>query len=116
MKGEVLSCPSCNNSMVTSQVSTFCPSCKYVERGKSESRCTYCGAGNAAHHSYTCPTNLHPDRREPTPIDNLLAAIDEISFRYQPFRINGWPALAIVEERYLDALEKALFEYRKANK
>ena len=25
--------------------------------------CIYCGAGDDIHHSYTCPTGLHPDRR-----------------------------------------------------
>jgi hypothetical protein len=28
-------------------------------------RCIHCGAGNDAHHSYTCPTNMHSDKREP---------------------------------------------------
>lgn len=27
--------------------------------------CIYCGAGNDAHHSYTCPTEMHPDKRNP---------------------------------------------------
>jgi hypothetical protein len=26
-------------------------------------RCIYCGAGNDAHHSYACPTDMHPDKR-----------------------------------------------------
>jgi len=30
----------------------------------ADGRCIHCGAGNDAHHSYTCPTNLHPDRRD----------------------------------------------------
>jgi hypothetical protein len=30
-----------------------------------DGRCVHCGAGNDAHHSYTCPTNMHPDKREP---------------------------------------------------
>jgi hypothetical protein len=30
-------------------------------------RCIHCGAGNDAHHSYTCPTNMHPDKRESNP-------------------------------------------------
>jgi len=29
----------------------------------SDGRCVHCGAGNDAHHSYTCPTNMHPDKR-----------------------------------------------------
>ena len=29
-----------------------------------DGRCVHCGAGNDAHHSYACPTNLHPDRRD----------------------------------------------------
>jgi hypothetical protein len=29
-----------------------------------DGRCIHCGAGNSAHHSYTCPTGLHPDRRD----------------------------------------------------
>jgi len=24
--------------------------------------CPHCGAGDDNHHSYTCPTNLHPDK------------------------------------------------------
>jgi len=28
-----------------------------------EGRCPHCGAGDDNHHSYTCPTGLHPDRR-----------------------------------------------------
>lgn len=28
-----------------------------------DGRCKYCGAGDSVHHSYTCPTGLHPDRR-----------------------------------------------------
>lgn len=28
-----------------------------------EKRCEHCGAGDDAHHSFTCPTGLHPDRR-----------------------------------------------------
>ena len=84
MKTPVIHCPSCNNSMVTSPVSTFCPSCKYTVQDKAE-----------------------------TPLDNLLTAIDEISFQYQPLRVKDWPALAVIEERYLSALETALSEYRK---
>ena len=30
----------------------------------ADGRCIHCGAGNDAHHSYTCPTNKHPDRLE----------------------------------------------------
>lgn len=83
MKGNVAHCPSCNNSMITSPVSTFCPSCKYTAQDKAE-----------------------------TPLDNLLAAADEISFQYQPFRDDRWPALAVIEEKYITALETALSEYR----
>lgn len=25
--------------------------------------CKHCGAGDEIHHSYSCPTNLHPDKR-----------------------------------------------------
>ena len=27
-------------------------------------RCIHCGAGDSAHHSFSCPTGLHPDRRQ----------------------------------------------------
>ena len=27
-----------------------------------DGRCKFCGAGDDAHHSYTCETGLHPDR------------------------------------------------------
>ena len=27
-----------------------------------DGRCIHCGAGNDAHHSYTCPTNMTPDK------------------------------------------------------
>lgn len=30
-----------------------------------DGRCVHCGAGNDAHHSYSCPTNMHPDKRGP---------------------------------------------------
>lgn len=30
----------------------------------SDGRCAHCGSGDAAHHSFTCPTGLHPDRRK----------------------------------------------------
>lgn len=33
------------------------------KRGKpDDERCEHCGAGDDNHHSFTCPTNLHPDR------------------------------------------------------
>ena len=28
-----------------------------------ERRCIHCGAGDDANHSYTCPTNMHPDKQ-----------------------------------------------------
>lgn len=28
-----------------------------------EKRCIYCGAGDDAHHSFSCETQLHPDKR-----------------------------------------------------
>ena len=28
-----------------------------------DGHCIHCGAGNDAHHSYTCQTRLHPDKR-----------------------------------------------------
>jgi len=40
-----------------------------------DGRCVHCGAGNDAHHSYTCPTNLHPDKRDPV-LDTIRAEID----------------------------------------
>ena len=27
-------------------------------------RCRYCGAGDNYNHSFSCPTGLHPDRRD----------------------------------------------------
>ena len=33
-----------------------------VKKAYEDRRCEYCGAGDDAHHSYTCPTGLHADR------------------------------------------------------
>jgi hypothetical protein len=44
----------------------FCPFCgdKIVfNRWAEDGRCIYCGAGDDNHHSFECPTGLHPDVR-----------------------------------------------------
>lgn len=39
-----------------------------------ERRCKHCGAGDDEHHSYSCPTNMHPDKRssEVTPEEKAM--------------------------------------------
>jgi len=36
----------------------------FVDTGHKPERCEYCGAGDDIHHSFSCPTNLHPDKRD----------------------------------------------------
>ena len=35
-----------------------------IDTPDGDGRCRFCGAGNDSNHSFTCPTGLHPDRRE----------------------------------------------------